>query len=335
MRIQNLVFLVFFLSGIWPEAFAQEGPSGLDREPLVRNSSYVGRRQAVGFPAGRQSMGDGEPFASTAAVPFDYKRLLRPRVSFGFDWEPVSDGLGLESYDVSITLPTYPIFGPPPPMITTAYSYTHLTSDPALELPGDLHEASVGLGWVRRINRRWVTRWMINATYASDLQNTGSDAWQIRGGGFGVYRPDDRWSFAIGALATGRSDIPVLPAVGFIFEPSDYVKLNLMMPEPRISWWLCEREGRQLWAYLGGGIGGGNWAVSRPGEIRDRLNYREWRLVAGWEWKPVQVRGQFRPMGRVFLFEVGYALGREINFKSGAPDIDLGEAFLLRTGFRF
>ena len=303
MRIQNLVFLVFLLLGGWVPVDGQERAAGISLE--------------------------------SSRADFDYKRLLRPRVRLGLDWEPVSGGLGLEAYEVSITLPTYPIFGPPPPMITNAYSLTKLTSEPSLELPRDLHEASVGLGWVRRINRRWVTRWMINARYASDLQNTGSQAWQIRGGGFGVYRPNDRWSIAIGALATGRSDIPVLPAAGFIFEPSDRLKLNLMMPEPRISWWLYEQEGRQLWAYLGGGIGGGNWAVSRPGELFDRLNYREWRLVAGWEWKPVQVRGQFRPVGQVFLFEVGYALGREINFKSGAPDIELGDAFLVRSGFRF
>ena len=106
MRIQNLVFLVFFLSGIWPEAFAQEGPSGLDREPLVRNSSYVGRRQAVGFPAGRQSMGDGEPFASTAAVDAIAQDLI---ANLGFNgFRPFSRlrGLTNETYqDQLIVVP--------------------------------------------------------------------------------------------------------------------------------------------------------------------------------------------------------------------------------------
>ena len=265
----------------------------------------------------------------------DYKRLMRPRFTVGFDWEPESNGLGLSNYDVSITVPTYPIFGPPPPLITTSYCYTQMTSDPSLGLPENLHEASVGFGWVRRFNRKWMARWMLNTTYASDLQNTGSAAWQLRGGGFGVYQPNDRWSFAVGALATGRSDIPVLPAAGLIFEPSNRLKFNLMMPEPRISWWLTERHDRQLWAYIGGGIGGGNWAFLDPNQNKDRLNYREWRLVAGWESKPAQPPGVFRPMGQVFQFEVGYALGREINFKSGATDIILGDAFLLRTGMKF
>ncbi len=45
--------------------------------------------------------------------------------------------------------------------------------------------------------------------------------------------------------------------------------------------------------------------------------------------------GMFRLVGRAFQFEGVDALGREINFQSGLPDIDLGDAFLLRTGLRF
>ncbi len=342
MRFKKFVVLAVLLPWLGVNGYGQERPPELGERMPVLLQSFLAPQETP-LP-----LRDGLPMAPEPATgpiqigwspggkpPIDYKRLMRPRFSFGFDWEPVSGGLGLHAYDLSITVPTYPIFGPPPPMITTGYSYTQLTSDPSLGLPKDLHEASVGLGWVRRINRKWITRWMINTTYASDLQNTRSEAWQLRGGGFGIYRPNERWSFAIGALATGRSDIPVLPAAGFIYEPSNRLKLNLMMPEPRISWWLAERDGRQLWAYLGGGIAGGNWAFRRPDLSLDRLNYREWRLVAGWESKPVQAVGMFRPVGRVFQFEVGYALGREINFQSGAPDIDLGDAFLLRTGLRF
>ena len=266
---------------------------------------------------------------------FDYQSLLRPRFGLAFEWEPESSGFGLYSCDVSMKSPTYPFFGPPPPLINSGYSFTQMRSTESLDLPQNFHEVSLGLTWMRRINPRWLTRFMITTAYASDLENNSRDAWQLRGGGFGIYRPNDRWSFTVGALATGRSDIPVLPAAGLIFQPSDRLKINLMMPEPRISWCLEQRQQRQLWGYIGGGINGGNWAFERSDQTSDQLNYREWRVVAGWEVTPIQEAGVFRPVGQTFQFEIGLALGREINFKTDLPDISLGNALLIRNGARF
>jgi len=282
-------------------------------------------------PAEHRPWQSGQP----AEPPPDLKKFMKPRFDLSAEWEPETDGVAIDSYDLSVTIPTYPIFGPPPPFITTGYSYTHIGAPAAFDVPSSLHEYSLGTAWMRKINERWMARLMLSGVFASDMDNTSSDAWQVRAGGFAVYRPNDRWSFAVGAFATGRDDIPVLPIAGLTWEPSPYLKVDLMMPKPRISRLLIDTGRIQHWGYLGGAISGGNWAYDRTSGQGDRLNYREWRLVLGWEVRPPQPPGTFIPSGKVFHTELGYVFGREFEFDSVAADISLSDTLLLRTGIRF
>jgi hypothetical protein len=146
---------------------------------------------------------------------------------------------------------------------------------------------------------------------------------------------NERWSWAFGALATGRDDIPVIPAVGAIWEPSPKFKINLMMPNPRISWLLANSSGRQHWGYVGGALSGGTWAYDRASGLAERLTYREWRLVLGCESMPPQTPGTFRPIGTRLHAEVGYVFGRTFEFDRNIPDISPDNTLLLRTGISY
>lgn len=267
--------------------------------------------------------------------PLDLKSLMRPRYNLSFDWESEVDGLEMNSFELSVRMPTYPIFGPPPPMITGGYSLTQINSPISYDLPSNLHEFTLGMGWMRRINEQWMARFMLSSAFASDLDNTGIDAWQVRAGGFAMYRPNERWTFAFGALVTGRDDLPVIPAVGAIWEPSPEIKVNLMMPIPRVSMLLRETGSKQHWGYLGGSIAGGTWAYERATAGKDRLSYGEFRLVVGWESKPPQPPGTYRPTGRTLSVEIGYVFGREFEFDSASPDISIGDTMVIRTEMSF
>ena len=175
---------------------------------------------------------------------------------------------------------------------------------------------------------------MISGAFASDLNNT-SDAWQIRGGGFAIYRPNNQWSFAFGAIATGRDDIPVIPAIGAIWEPSREIRVDLMLPNPKIAFLLVESDTRQHWGYLGGGFSGGTWAYERASGLGDRLTYREWNLLVGWESMRPRPPGTFRPIGTTFSAELGYVLGRKFEFESAAADISVDDALFVRTTLKF
>lgn len=276
-------------------------------------------------------LADGTTTA-TESPAVDWRSLARPRVRFAAGWEPESDGVNLSQYDLRVTVPTYPFWGPPPPLITAGYSLTLL--DPVGDLPDQLHDFSLGAAWMRRINDAWLARFMVTAAFASDLRNTSSDAWQIRGGGFALFQPNERWSFAFGALATGRNDLPVLPAAGAIWTPAEHLRIEMMMPKPRVTLLLKDDGARQTWGYFGGEMAGGRWAFRRANGVDDELNYREWRIMLGWESMASRPRGSFRPASDVRFAEVGIVLGREFEFERIGPDQGLGNALLLRVGFR-
>ena len=278
-------------------------------------------------------LADEVPGDSTrSGPPADLARLLRPRVQAAIHWAAPVDSIGILAGDVSVKVPSYPLFGPPPPMITGGYRGMQISAPAAADLPDELHQFSVGMGWMRPINERWLARFMLNGAFASDLQNTSRQAWQIRGGGFGIYRPNERWSFALGAIATGRDDLPVLPAVGAIWQPTPRWKVDLTFPRPQISWMLVDSSPWQHWMYLGSGLDGGTWAVERR-VGPDRITYRQWRLVLGWQLKSASSAKSFG-LGPGMNAELGYLFGREFQF-GAAPDLSLGNTLLLSTGFRY
>ena len=92
---------------------------------------------------------------------------------------------------------------------------------------------------------------------------------------------------------------------------------------------------RQHWGYIGGGIDGGSWVYDRVNGEGERLDYREWRAVLGWESAPPRPPGVFRTTGYQFNVEVGYVCGREFEFESGSPDISIGNTLLVRTKISF
>lgn len=322
------------LSALATLAFAEEAPRPgviTSRTELFRHASLPTDRdlhRATGTPLGADT-------ADTRQIPTDAQRRLSPRFQVSAEWQPSASDVGISSYDLSIQQPIYPVFGPPPPFINAGYSFTRIDAPASSALPERLHEYSLGMSWMRRINEQWMARLTLSAAFASDLDNNGADAWQLRGGAFAMYRPNEQWSFAAGVLATGRDDLPVIPAVGLIWQPGRDIKVNLMMPNPRLSFLCAETAERQHWVYLGGGISGGTWAYQRSDGSNDRLSYREWRLVAGWEVMPPQPPGTFRSSVPRFNAEIGYSIGREFEFDSARPDISLGNALLLRTSLNF
>ena len=274
-----------------------------------------------------------EPLQSSPDL--DFKSLLKPRFSLQAEWEPEADELGIASYDLTATIPTYPFFGPPPPLLSGGAGLTMLYAPARYRLPDDLFDFTLGGAWIRPINERWTLRWMLQGALASDLKNTTSQAWQIRGGGFAMYTPREELQWAFGVLVTGRENIPVLPAAGLIWESSPKVRWNLMLPNPRLMFLITERDQKQDWLYLGGGFAGGTWAYQDISGADDRLTYSEWRITLGWEHSQKRPPGIFRPPGTSTVAELGYDLGREFEFDSARPELSVGDTLLLRTGINF
>jgi hypothetical protein len=265
----------------------------------------------------------------------DFAKLLIPSFNVAAEWQAEVNQVELISYDARVTIPTYPIFGPPPPFLNAGFSYFDLNAPAAFDLPTDLYDYSLGFGWMRRINDRWMLRLMFSTALATDGKNNSSDAWQFRGGLFAMYRPNEQWTWIVGALALGRKDIPAVPAVGAIWQPTPALRFDLTLPKPKAAFLLADQGARQQWGYIGGGFEGGTWAYEASAGLDDQLTYRDWRVVVGWESTPTPEPGMPFTRGRKLGVEVGYVFAREFEFGSGRPDLGLDDSLLIRATASF
>lgn len=265
----------------------------------------------------------------------DFSELMRPTISLQSEFQGETNGVQIFSYDTKIKIPTYPIFGPPPPMISFGFSYTDLMSNENSGLPRDLYDYTFGISWMRKLNDRWTMRYMFTTAIATDGNNMSSDAWQFRGGVLAMYQPREDWTWVFGAIALGRNDLPVVPALGAVWTPSDRIKIDLLMPRPRASYLLFDNGVRQQWTYFGLGLNGGTWAYERNDFVDDEITYKDWRMILGWESVPKPKDGMPFARGLKMQVDVGYVFAREFEFEQADINTSLDDTWMLRGFISF
>lgn len=290
---------------------------------------FDAERQTLNQPAFDASSFSSSEFATSQV---DQPVSGRPSgIPIGLQAEWLSDSdAGLVTAGVSMKAPLLRGFGSPPPIIKVGFDYTNLFAADGFGLPDDLYEYSLGVSWVRRINDRWAVRTMLGTAFATDHDNTSSDAWQFRGGAFGIYESSPQWSWTIGAIALGRSDLPVLPAVGAIWQPTARTRFDLTLPTIKSNYLLFDDGQRQQWTYIGIGLSGTTWGYEKTDGTDDQLSYGDWRVLAGWESRPTPPPGKPFAIGRKNEVSIGYAFSRDLEFENETVEVPLSSTFLLR-----
>jgi hypothetical protein len=275
---------------------------------------------------------ESDPFAAnTQHLSFQDAVELSNRIPVTLRGEWITDAdTSLSSYETAIKFPILNIFGSPPPIVRVGFDYTNLDSEIAGDFPEDLFEYSVGVSRVRRWTDRWVFRSSIGVAYATDNENRSSDAWQFRGSAFGIYQYNSWWQFSVGAIALGRRDLPVIPAIGAVWTPNSFTRVDLIPPIPTANFLLSDDGVRQRWLYTGFGFSGTTWAYQSPSLGDDVLTYRDLRLVVGWHSTPKPPPGIPYARGRKNRIEIGYAFSRELEFDDDVSSVDLNDSFLFR-----
>lgn len=261
----------------------------------------------------------------------------RPRgipISLEAEWLSGSDtDLATQSADVRLPL----LFGgsSPPPIVRFGVAFTDLAAPDSLDLPNNLYEYSTGLSWIKRFNERWMLRTILGVNYATDNQNTSSDSWRFTGGAFAIYQKTPQLSWTFGAIALGRSDLPVVPAIGAVWLPHPGTRVDFILPNPKVNFLMQDDGRRQQWTYLGAGINGNTWGYERPTFGDDTLTYSDVRVVAGWESRPSAPANQPFVPGRKFGLEIGYAFSRDLEFERDAIEVGLEDAVIFRISTRY
>lgn len=278
-----------------------------------------------------------ESHASINDLIQDETRSGRPEgipIGASAEWMVGTD-VRLSTYGTSLKLPLLLGSKSPPPIVKIGFAYTDLSTGELLGVPEELYEYSAGMSWIKRINERWAVRTMLGVDFATDNFNTSSDAWRFTGGVFAIYKRSPRLSWTFGAIALGRSDLPVVPAIGAVWLPNPTTRIDLILPNPKANFLLADNGTRQHWAYLGGGLNGNTWAFERPGLVDDTLTYSDLRLVAGWEMRPSAPVNAPYVVGRKYIVEVGFAFSRDLEFENDSIEVSLDEAITFRLSTQF
>jgi len=212
-------------------------------------------------------------------------------------------------------------------LITPAFNVRYLDGPLSPDLPPRLYESYVDFLWLPRLSQRWTGIIGVAPSYYGDFEVGTADAFRWTGKGLARYDwVPDRVQLVFGLLYLNRDDIRVLPAGGVIWVPSDSRRYELVFPRPKLAHRIDVGPGYEDWLYLGGEFGGNTFAIERLG-LADKITLRDYRILLGLERK---LNG-----GAGYRLEIGYVMGRRIEFASGLPDAVAGNSALVRGGVTY
>lgn len=168
---------------------------------------------------------------------------------------------------------------------------------------------------------------------SGDFETTGGDAMNYMAMAGVRWKKSETFQWIFGAFySTGFDDDIFLPAVGFMWEPSDKADLVFAGPIIRYRYSLTESFD---WI-AGGQFSGNRWLTEADyndgaGVVEKEFSMQAYRLYTTIQWNPTEKHGVFATLGA--------ELGREVELKNAAgttlAERDLKSAPSFEVGYRF
>jgi hypothetical protein len=194
------------------------------------------------------------------------------------------------------------------------------------DLPPWVTDFYVDFSWRPRPAKWLFIDMKITPGFYSDLQNTSSNAFRLRGHGMAIIALSEKFQILLGAAYVNRYNYKVVPIGGVRWLPNEDTEIRLLCPAPRISYRISNYGDTQIKVYMSGEYGGGFWAVRRENGQDDVLDYSDYRLLTGIE--------ADLPGDRRWYAEIGYIFGRRIDYGSLNPNaFRPTDTMLFRMGF--
>lgn len=205
--------------------------------------------------------------------------------------------------------------------LTTAFSFHMLGGPINVPIPPRLYDFVLGYQRKGSLSDEFSYDIATSVGVYSDFEGSAREGVRFPSHAVGMLHLDHSRDFVFGVDYLDRDDIAILPVIGMSFHEFSVpeLRLDLLFPRPKISYLFDSNHSAYLAAYLDGGT----WDIEEPGGIENVMTYRDYRLVLGFE----------TDLGEdsVSVWEFGYVFGRELEMRSGYPDTDLSDAFMLRT----
>ncbi|MEM8678341.1 MAG: DUF6268 family outer membrane beta-barrel protein [Planctomycetota bacterium] len=212
--------------------------------------------------------------------------------------------------------------------ITPSFRVDAIDAAAQFDVPDQLYETGVQFFYRQPLNERWQFLGIVSPANRSDW-TTDDKAFRVFGLGLFIWDwVPDCLSVSLGAVYLDRADLPTLPAVGLVWTPRPDRRLELQFPRSRFGIRLAKDGGRsETWAYGLAGIGGNTWAVTRADDRSDELSLKETQLLLGVE--------KIVAGGGGWFAELGYVVGRQIEYESDDSEIPLSDAVMISGGWAY
>jgi hypothetical protein len=308
-------------------------------QPPYTGSPYG--NPALGNPAATQTPSAVFPNGLWASNPqggpyYDWNQAvrllqdLRLRHTYVHGSDDPTD-LGINDTDVAVTL-TIPNFlaSQQPLYISPAFAL-HLWDGPVgppADLPPSAYSAYLDFQWQTDPNLQLGAELGFRVGIYTDFDTLNTDSLRLQGVGLGRVRLTPALSLKVGAMYLDRNKIKILPAGGFVWQPSSQVRFDILFPNPKLAQYLTTVGTSELWWYVAGEYGGGAWTIERASGDSDRIDINDIRILLGLEWTSTRGASGFAEAGIVFEREVVYVVDPSDSFD---PD----DTFVVRAGIAF
>ncbi|WP_419189332.1 hypothetical protein [Stieleria marina] len=296
------------------------------------------------FPGGLFGNNFGGSVFNGGSTGTSFQLIQGPRVRhtyvFGGD-----SGDDLSTNDTEVSLPfAWPNFlGSTRPIFIVPSFSLHLWDGPhtsrGADLPGNAYSAFLDLGWQTDPNQMFGLEFGARVGSFAEFGVWNSESLRVMGKGLASFRLTPFSTIKGGVYYLDRNRYKLLPAGGVLWQPNPYTRFDIFFPQPKIARYWRTVGTRDVWGYLSGDIGGGNWAVKRDdaGRTTDSVDINEIRIMAGLEWGLTDLIRSGRRSG---FLEIGYVFDREIRydetFAQGTnKTFNLDDGFLIRLGIGY
>lgn len=211
-----------------------------------------------------------------------------------------------------------------PLWVETFFGWHFLSGPRNPDVRPQVYELGLEVNFAQPVNELWGLHLQLTPMLATDFANKSDDAFRLAAGGLVTFAWSPDLKLVGGLTYLNRPDLNFLPIVGIRWQPRDDVELDLLVPRPRIAWRYGQDEVGEAWLYLGGEVGGGSWAVKTGSGLKDRMGYRDLRLLVGVESRTLA--------GDRSMLEAGYVFDRRLEFDRGPGTRNLGGTAVIRWG---
>ncbi|TWU47866.1 TonB-dependent receptor [Rubripirellula reticaptiva] len=203
----------------------------------------------------------------------------------------------------------------------------HLDGPTGIDVPGSVYDTGISILNQKKWSEVFSTTVVVTPSVRSDF-DTSDNGFRLFGLALMNWKPRPNLTLSAGVVYFARNDIGLLPAVGFVYLPTPWWKIDATMPRPRLARRLWKNGGHaEGWAFVGASIGGNTWAVKRSSGESDELTVRAYELIGGYEVIGAGNRG--------FNIETVYTFGRRIEYERDDVRIDLSDGVGIRAAWQF